>query len=547
MKKYRNLLKKTYKRFLKKQNTLSSSLQDKILKNLKALEEAILSKNREEAKILSVETENYLKHELKPSLMLRFIELIGALSVALLFAIVIRQMWFELYEIPTGSMRPHFKEHFALTVSKTQFGINVPLATKHLYFDEKEVKRGKVVVFSGDGIDLPSTDESYFGIIPYTKRYIKRLIGKPGDHLFFYGGTIYGIDQEGNNITELQTDPWVKNIEYIPVLSFEGTQKIQDQNTITLNQFNLPTLLLKLNPDKTIQSTPQIKNWPHFAGINGFAMAKLGKKGEEVLLLLKHSPFMDSMSGLPSATVSAIPLFPEELDQIRKNLSTDRFIVKDQEAFRYGSPIGKGADGLFFEGVKNGTYEIINGVAYRVALRGWAFPLPASHPLNNLSTYDLISLFNGGIRFHTKTLSQNEFPARFAYFNQGDLYLFGKPLILKDDPRLTNLNGWKDQGVPTKETILKYGVKVPDGHYVVLGDNHPISADSRVFGFVPEANIQGVPSFILWPPGPMWGFPAQTPYSTFTLPRLIIWSVAFILFLIIWGYYRWKNKQRLIR
>jgi signal peptidase I len=40
---------------------------------------------------------------------------------------------------------------------------------------------------------------------------------------------------------------------------------------------------------------------------------------------------------------------------------------------------------------------------------------------------------------------------------------------------------------------------IPANDYFVMGDNHPESCDSRVWGYVPRANIIGKAVLIFWP------------------------------------------------
>jgi len=615
LRKSRSILKWVYNCYRKKRKQLSPAQLETVEREMTSLDQAILNQEKESASQIASRLEQFAETHCKKTILGYAWELILALLFALIIATVVRQMWFELYEIPTGSMRPTFREQDHLTVTKTAFGINVPLETQHFYFDPELVQRTSVVIFSGDNLPLRDTNTTYFGIFPYTKRYIKRCLGKPGDSIYFYGGRLYGIDNHGNELVELRDSPWMHTLEYVPFLSFEGEMTSGSDQIVFLNQMHQHVGKLNFtrqgeiegevfNGKEWVKDQPLAQTSPHnhietysdIFGIRNYAMARLLTKQELkqqigniegisdgiLYLQLHHTPSLNfpkpliqregagyNIGILSYSTV--IPLQQRHLDALMDNLYTARFVVRDGRARRYllddqrfypGSPS--------FPGVPDGTYEFYFGKASSIHWGGISTAVSKDNPIYSKSPNNVQKLFNLGIEMNAayspRPNNQLLFPHRYAYFRDGDLYLMGAPIIKKDDPTLIAFHrkeeerqaastaknpyvAFKDYGPPLKDGkididfIRTFGVTIPEKHYLVLGDNHAMSADSRVFGFVPQNNLQGAPYWIIWPPGDRLGPPPQKPYPFMNIPRAIIWAIGLTILLCWYAYHRRSMKK----
>lgn len=582
--KSKKTLKQAVRLYRQKHKLLDPMAKERIETLLTTLQDAILQKNSELSGQTSKQIVEASIHYMPRSTWDKTRDFLGAIGFALLVAIAIRQMWFEFYSIPTGSMRPTLKEGDYLVVSKTDYGINTPLRSGHFIFDPDLVERGAIVVWTGENMDMPDDDTMYFYVIPGKKQYIKRMIGKPGDTLYFYGGEIYGVDAQGRELTELRDPIYFKTLEHIPFIRFEGKVEMPNPSTAIFYQMNEP--IAKLTEISTgIFSGSTIAQKGHaapthysdFWGFKNYGMSRLLTKDQVIkmhpgaieslppgLLYLEihHHPSLqnakrihDEMNRLRptlSTSVSLLALGEEHVNQILAHMTTARFEVKNGRVFRYGSGTGHKSVRPELPGVPNGMYEIQDGKASQILFGGIAKALSSDHPLLRQDNAHIQALYNFGIEWsnYYAPASYAPLPSRYVYYRDGDLYLMGGIIMKKGDPLLnsflkneqqkqaisTSIRPYfpfKDAGAPIKqdgklniEYIQQFGVTVPDKMYLVMGDNHAMSSDSRHFGFVPQDNLRGGASFLFWPAGDRWGRHPQASIKHLTTPNLIVLGIA---------------------
>lgn len=582
------------KMYRRKKKKLPEKVRGDIASSLRTLQDHLIEKNREGADKQAKQAENLYTLHLKKSPFERGRDFIIGLAVALFVAVLIRTMWFELYEIPTGSMRPTLEEKDRLVVSKTAFGINIPLKRGHFYFDSDLIKHNQTVIFTGAGMDIQDVNTVYFYLFPGKKQFVKRLIGKPGDVLYFYGGQIYGVDKDGNDISGVLNPPSLARIDHVPYIHLNGRMEIPAKPTggiyspITLRQMNIPVAKLELSPsNKPVGSLlpPFTVENDYFDlwGFKDYGIARLLTKDEmkkftdaqgvmidaPLYMEIIHHPsskypkiekdYMGRLVLGVGTTSSILPLTEKHLKTLMDNLYTARFIVKDGKASRYGSPLkaGKGCNLCpDLKGVPDGTYEFYYGKAYKVLFGGVLKELPKEHPLYTFTPERVQLLYNLGIEvnnyYSPYTKDQYLLPSRYVYYRSGDLYTMGAPLMTKEDPTLSSFiheEELRKQNAPTyrphfpfidpgppllsngeldKTFVQKYGIALPAKQYMCLGDNYAMSGDSRDFGFVPEENLRGSPSYIFWPVGNRLGPLNQPSTPFFNTPRAIVWSLALI-------------------
>ncbi|MBX6687573.1 signal peptidase I [Chlamydia gallinacea] len=484
--KSRQILHSTYKLLKSKKVAChpNAKKEGKIL--LEQLEEAIFQKDRELASQLAKRAQQFQK-TYPSSLVKKIWEFTKAIFFAAILAFCIRQFWFELYEVPTGSMRPTILEQDRLIVSKTTFGLHFPFIKQPWGFRPEAVTRGGLVVFTVGDLPIPNPNTQYFWFFTGKKRYIKRCMGKPGDIVYFYGGKIYGLDHKGDPIT-FPTEHGLDQLYHVPYISFDGSTEMTkgEKTTICFKQMNQPCGKLVFpreesygqffNQNTWNNDTPNALKYPHqkpvsyadLFGMGNYAMVRILTHKQASLshitptspaiayLEINHTPntsypppqihsYNQQLFPTLRPMTTLLPLRQEHIHLIRNNLNTSRFIISEGVAYKYQPNVLKldPASRIFalpFPGVENGCYEYFKGEAYKIGFGGIRYKLKPTHPLMQLNDNQVIDLFNCGMNFNSFYIPTNPkhspLPNRYAFYNHGNLYIMDSPIFIQSDPAL---------------------------------------------------------------------------------------------------------------
>lgn len=604
LKKSKKILAAVHTLYKRKKSKLNSSLQNEFEELLNALHEAIKQNDEEKAAELAQKAKAKAHVELPKTAWDQFLDFFWGIVVFIVIVVVIRQMWFELYRIPSGSMRPTLKEKDFVAVSKTDLGLNIPLYPGHFYFNPDSVTRGDIFIFTVANMDVSDPDTMYFFVIPGKKQLVKRVIARGGDTIYFYGGRLYGINKEGEPIDSYFHQEWFRDIEHIPFIQFEGKVVTPSHpvggvySPVYLYQMNEPVAKLSVDhlgkphgmmiPAQVGPHAHQrvVKNYYDLWGFKNFATAQILTKKQvqqftnetvteeaPLYLEMRHHPTFDPAvvkrdeyhRVRPALTYSysILPLQESTLRRIFKHINTERFVVKNGVVHRYGrSPNSPHLPKI--TGIPNGTYEFAHGKAYKVDWSGITVELDKDHPIYDFTPERVQFFYNMGIEFDTRFTPNKTYPflnpSRYVFYRHEALYMFNLPFLKPGDailddfvknenekphPFIDNGPPINDDGSLNIEMIQKYGLTIPDKTYLALGDNHSVSSDSRDFGFVPENNIRGAARFIFWPPGSRWGYLAQPSYPFFTFPKMLVWGVAIIVAILIAYFARKRSRSGL--
>lgn len=438
-----------------------------------------------------------------------------ALFFAIIAATAIRAFVIEAFVIPTGSMERTLRVYDCLFVNKMSYGtrftmtpLSVPFSHQTImgtsiksYTDFVKIPYFRFPAFedidNGDMVVFNYPQEDYH---PIDKRshYIKRCIGTPGDSLAIIDGVVKVNGEDFVNADTYQLSYTVSSSVMLGEQFFELYEVAPDDrryvphgNTFVYDIAMPDNIAEQMKSESGI--TGIVKNIkPRGAGgavfydesktgewtVDNFGPIYMPQAGDVINInednfgqykrlinVYEHGEIIRSEDLLVQAEKI------KELNQAVNSINVTELFVNANKDYR----LFNGSKGSFGQ-----LYSIVNGVKdnfIHVELPGGVLKLADQFYWKDNANYsdaDMINLADDFKSFFEENYKSQleELKSLYAQFENA-----GEDVFL--------ING---------EMTNKYEVK--QGYFFMIGDNRHRSADSRMWGYVPENHIVGKPVFV---------------------------------------------------
>jgi signal peptidase I len=424
---------------------------------------------------LIVASDTKKKEEEKP---FRLQEHVEWIAVAFVLALTVRCFVVEAYQIPTGSMAPALygknadvtcpdcgtkytvgvgdSPYFQFTCPscgregggetgrvKNHGGDRI-LVSKDLYLFSKP-RRWEVFVFKSHERDKQNMN------------FVKRIVGLPGEHIELRDGQVFA-----DGVIVSKPDR-VQNVLWQEAYKWDGTKATDNWNP-TGDWAVMPEgLLLRQESDawQTVEYNKRITDFYPYDGRPGDNLVSdLCVSGrlrmDSTACAFTAGVWADS-TAVKATFIPAGSLLNVELRVNEQVMGEKQVALTSDRSFDF-------------------TVFTVDG-RYGVDVNG-----------------DEVMRFQEVIRAEDTPLFTK---ANGVFFQgQGGKLLVSNPEIKRDVYYRTAVA----PGRPDSMAGIAYSIDIPQKNYLGLGDNSPVSSDSRVWGTVPEENILGKAFFLFWPP-----------------------------------------------
>jgi signal peptidase I len=404
-------------------------------------------------------------------------EQIEWIAVAFVLALTVRCFVVEAYQIPTGSMAPTlYGKHYLVTCPACGGSFNLKLdegAPLNLAFScpfcSRGLSEGGTRVRRRGGDRILVSKNLYFFTRPErwdifvfkspeqhdaNKNFVKRLIGLPGERVEVRNGQVFINGDIARKPRRIQDTLWQDVYNGLHKESAAGYWITRGSWAVT------PKGLLMSQADR-IQTV-------EYAGPITDAYSYNGDDGRNVVsdLLVSAHCVMDESAEHFAAAVWADSdtwkvVFRPAGKALRVELRHNEAVKKDALLL-----LPSTTDFDFTLSVVDAVAEVsVNGVT--AGRHEWA-PSPESMP---------------------------SYTADSGVFFQGAT----GPILVRDVEIKRDIYYSVRFEVPDRSVRETFVRDVPEGHYLALGDNSPISRDSREWKYVPAENVLGKAFFVFWP------------------------------------------------